>query len=300
MKLTKTQLKLVKLIYLKGSSTSKELAQQLNHTPQYISTAITDLKKNGFLEKSGSRYSISNNLYAYDFRNLLLEYPQTNFEEILADSGMDILLLLFTKKTEKQIHGLSGLSKPLIYKYFKKFLKYGIIKKEGKQYQLNNILWSELIDFLKSYSKYQDVLAYNLPTVSRVLHKTKDLKLFEVPENLKVDEKTATITAFSVFERYGIPLRLTYNYFSTPPQKLNINDVFAHSILCSNNIRKKMFTILFYLKNKESLNIEYINKKYKLHGPINKINTILKGEIIQDYPTLKEIKQRAQVYDIKY
>ncbi len=300
MKLTKTQLKILKLIYLKGSGTSIEIANQLKHTQQYISTSITELKKNGFLEKKGSSYSISNNLYAYDLRNLLLEHPKTDFEEILADSGMNILLLLFTKKTEKRIHDLSGLSKPLIYKYFKEFLKYGIVIKSGKQYKLNNILWPELINFLESYSKYQDVLAYNLPTVSRMLHKTKDLKLFEVPANLKVDEKTATITAFSVFDKYGIPLRLTYNYFSTPPQKLNINDVFAHSILCSNNMRKKMFTILFYLKNKESLDIGYINKKYKLQAYINKINTILNGEIIQGYPTLEEIKQRAQVYDIKY
>jgi len=300
MRLTKTQLKTLELIYLKGSSTSKDVASNLKFTHQYASKSITDLREKGFLEKKGTTYSIPNNIYAYDLRNLLLEHPKTNFGEILADSRIDILLLLLTKRTEKRIHALSGLSKPLIYRYIKDFLKYGIVVKQGKHYNLNNILWPELIDFLESYSKYQDVLAYDLPIASRVLYKTKDLRLFEVPANLTVDEKTATITAFSVFNKYGIPIRLTRNYFCIPPQKLGIDDIFAHAVLCSNNMRKRLFTILFYLKNKDSLDIRYIEEKYKLRGYMNKINAILAGEPVKEYPALDEIKQRAELYDIKY
>ncbi|VVB59871.1 Uncharacterised protein [uncultured archaeon] len=301
MRLTKTQLKILELIYSKGSGTSKETAGQLKLTQQYTSKSITDLKEKGFLEKKGTQYSISSNVHAYYLRNLLLEHPRTNFEEILADSRLDVLMLLFTKRTGKRIRDLSGLSKPLIYKHLRGFLKYGVVVKQGRYYKLNNVLWSELVDFLESCSKYQNVLAYtNLPTVSRVLYETKDLKLFEVPANLKIDEKTATFTAFSVFDKYGIPVRLTHNYFCMPPQKLGINDVFAHAALCSDNMRKRLFTILFYLKNKGLLDIKYIEEKYKLRGYINKINAILKGETIREYPTTEEIKQKAELYDIKY
>lgn len=302
MKLTKTQLKILKLIYLKGSGTSGETASQLKFTQQYASKSISDLKKKGFLEKRRTIYLISNNIYAYDLRNLFRDHPKTNFEEILADSRMDVLLLLFDKKTSKRIQYLSGLSKLQIYKYIKNFLKYGVVIKEGRHYKLNNVLWPDLVDFLESYSKYQDVLAYDLPTVARVIHESKsqNLKIFEVPTDFKVDEKIATITAFSLFIKYGIPLRLNYNYFCVPPQKLDINDVFAHAILCSNNMRKRLFTILFYLKNKDLLNIKYIEEKYKLRGYMNKISEILKGITIKEYPTLEEIKQKADLYDIKY
>jgi len=299
MKLTETQLKMLKIVYAKGSASSKDIAQQLKFSQEYVSKLITDLKENGFLEKKGSIYFISKNIYSYDLRGLLLEHPKTDFKKILTDSRMDILLLLVDKRTAKRLCDLSGLSKPLVYKYLKVFLKYGVIIKEGKYYKLNKVLWPELFDFLESYSKYHDMLAYNLPTVSRAIYNTENLKIIEVPADLEVDEKKATITAFSIFDKYGIPLRLTYNYFCIPPQKLDINDVFAHAILCSNNIRKKTFTILFYLKNKDLLNLEYINKKYKLRGYINKINAILKGEILKEYPTLEEIKQRTELYDIK-
>lgn len=302
MKLTKTQLNILKLIYVKGSGTSKEVARQLKFTQPYTSKSITYLKKKGFLKKTDTIYSISNNIYAYDLRNLFSEHPKTNFEEILADSRMNVLLLLFDKKTSKSIQQLSGLSKLQIHRYLKNFLKYGVIIKESTHYKLNNVLWPDLVDFLESYSKYQDVLAYDLPTVARVIYESKsqNLKLFEVPMDLKVNEKIATITAFSLFIKHGIPLRLNYNYFCVPPQKLDINDVFAHAALSSNNMRKKLFTILFYLKNKDLLNIRYIEEKYKLRGYINKINAILKGTVIKEYPTLEEIKQRAEVYDIKY
>lgn len=298
MRLTKTQLEMLKIVYVRGSATSKDIAQQLKFSQEYIAKLITDLKEKGFLEKKGSNYLISKNIYSYNLKNLLLEHPKTDFKEILTDSRMDILLLLVDKRTAKRLYNLSGLSKPLVYKYLKGFLKYGVIIKEGKHYKLNKILWPELFDFLESYSKYHDMLAYNLPT-ARAIYNTEKLKIFEVPADVKVDEKTATATAFSLFDKYGIPLRLTYNYFCIPTQKLDINDVFAHAILCSNNIRKKTFTILFYLKNKDLLNVEHINKKYKLRGYLNKINAILKGETLKEYPTLEEVKQRAELYDIK-
>ena len=308
MRLTRTQLDILGIIYLRGSAGSKDVAHQLNFSQVYVSKTISDLKEKGFLEKKGSGYFIPKNIYAYGLRNLLVEHPKTNFKEILADSRMDVLLLLFDKKTSKRIQYLSGLSKPQVYKFLKTFLKYGVVIKEGKYYKLNGVLWPDLVKFLESYSKYHDVMAYEyLPTASRVIYDSKksknpkiNLNIFEVPRDFKVDEKTATITAFSLFGKYGITLRLNYNYFCVPPQKLGIDDVFAHAALCSNNVRKRLFTILFYLKNKELLNIEYIVEKYKLRGYLNKISAILKGETLKDYPTLDEIKQRMELYDIKH
>lgn len=301
MMLTRTQLDVLGIVYLSGGVRSKDAAHQLNFSQVYVSKTIADLKKKGFLDKKGSHYLIPKNICAYGLRNLFLAHPKTDFKEILADSKMDVLLLLFNKKTSKRMQNLSGLSKPLIYKYLKTFLKYGVVIKEGKYYKLNGVLWPDLVEFLESYSKYQDVLAYeSLPTASRIIYDNKELKIFEVPRDFEVSEKIATITAFSLFNKYGITLRLNYNYFCVPPQKLDINDVFAHAALCSNDMRKRLFTILFYLKNKELLNIEYIDKKYKLRGYMNKISAILKGETLKDHPTLDEIKQRMELYDIRH
>ncbi|MFH1432937.1 MAG: helix-turn-helix domain-containing protein [archaeon] len=300
MKLTKTQLDILHIVYTRGSLTSKEAALQLNNSHPYASKLISDLKEKGFLKKVGIKYLISDNIYAYALRNLILEYPKTDFKQILADSRLDVLLHLLDKRSMNRIESLSGLSKPLIYIYLKDFLRYGIIIKEGRYYRLNKSLWPQLIDFLESYSRYKGVVGYNLPPVYREIYRSKTLMMLEVPRDLKVDEKTASLTAFSQFHKYGIALRLTYNYYSIPKENLNINDIFAHSILCSSDMRKKMFTILFYLKNKGSLDIEYIDRKYRLEGYISKIRAIIGGETLKDYPAPEEIKQKAKLYDIRY
>ena len=300
MTITKTQLDILKLIYTRGSLTSKETAIKLNNSHEYISKLTSDLRQKGFLKKQGRSYIISDNIHSYNLRNLFLEHPQTNFKEILADARIDMLLLLLNKRTMKRIKHLSGLSKPLVYRYLKNFLKYGIVIKEDTYYRLNTTLWSDLISFLENYSKYQDILIYNLPSVYRKLHQSKRFVLFETPTTQEVDKKTATKTAFSLFAKYGIPLRMISDYYCTPPNDLNINDIFAHAILCSQDTRKKTYTILFYLRNMHSLDIQHINKRYRLKADINKIKTILKGETLKDYPTLEEIKQKAELYDIKY
>ncbi len=300
MTLTKTQLDILKLVYTEGSVTSREASTHLKYSHEYISSRITDLKQKGFLKKQGTIYSISDNIHSYSLRNLFLEHPQTNFKEILADSRAEILILLFNKKTMKRIKYLTGLSKPLIYRYLRDFQKYAIVIKQGEYYKLNRTLWPELIDFLENYSKYQEILTNNLPAVCRKVHKSKDFILFEAPPAQNIDKKTATKTAFSQFGRYGIPLRLRHNYYCMPPKNLNINDIFAHAILCSMDLRKKTYTILFYLRNKESLDIQYISERYKLKISINKIEAILKGRTIKDYPALEEIKQKADLYDIRY
>ena len=300
MKLTKTQLDILQIAYTKGSVTSKYATQKLKFSQQYTSKLIMDLKGKGFLKKRGSTYFISDNIYSYDLRNLFLKHPKTNFKELLADSRMDVLLLLFDKKTAKRIQHLSGLSKPLVYIYLNGFLKYGVITKEGKDHRLNGVLWPDLVEFLESYSTHQEVISLGLPTVYREVYKNKDIMIFEVPIDLMVDKKTATSTAFSLFEKYGIALRLAYNYFCVPPQKLNISDIFAHALLCSKDVRKKTYSMLFYLKNKDLLDIQDIRKKYKVAGYLNKMNAILEGETLKEYPSLEEIKQKAELYDIKY
>ncbi len=300
MTITKTQLDILKVVYTRGSITSKEAARELKFSHEYMSKLTTDLKQKALLKKQGIIYSIPDNIHSYSLRNLFLEHPQTNFKDILADARIDMLFLLLDKRTMKRIKYLSGLSKPLVYRYLKDFLKYGIVIKEDKYYRLNAPLWPDLMDFLDAYSKYKKILNYNLSPTYKIIHKSQDFLLFKAPINLNIDKKTATKTAFSLFAKYGIPLRMVSDYYCTPPKDININDIFAHAILCSRDTRKKTYLILFYLRNRQSLDIQYINTRYNLKGAINKIKTILKGETLKDYPTLEEIKQKAELYDIKY
>ena len=56
-------------------------------------------------------------------------------------------------------------------------------------------------------------------------------------------------------------------------------------------IKHLIFISLFYIKFKKELSIK--------HPIVDKLKLILKGKDIPDYPKLQEIKERAEIYDIK-
>ncbi|MEK6903826.1 MAG: hypothetical protein AABW64_04230, partial [Nanoarchaeota archaeon] len=80
-----------------------------------------------------------------------------------------------------------------------------------------------------------------------------------------------------------------------PKKKLTKQEVFLHSLYRvekEGDARDIILIALFYLKHKKEL------AKIK-HDIINNIKNVLNGERINYYPRLAEIKDRADVYDIK-
>ena len=104
-----------------------------------------------------------------------------------------------------------------------------------------------------------------------------------------------SFTAFSKYKEFGINILTTKNYYSLPFKKKNVVDIFIDSLYVvekEKDFRNLLFVALFYLKNKKKLG--------KINNIIlNNIKKILKGEHINDYPSLLEIKERAKVYNIK-
>ena len=78
-------------------------------------------------------------------------------------------------------------------------------------------------------------------------------------------------------------------------KKLTKRDVFRHSLYITEKyleFKQIIMLALFYAKYKKYLS----GIKHKI---IENINKILKGQHISGYPTLEEIKDRADVYDIR-
>ena len=85
------------------------------------------------------------------------------------------------------------------------------------------------------------------------------------------------------------------NYYHIPKEKLGIKQIFEDSLIIlkdDKDYRKILYAILFYIKNKRKL------KKVK-HELVYKFQLILKGEKIEGFPSLEEIKEKTKQYDIK-
>ena len=72
-------------------------------------------------------------------------------------------------------------------------------------------------------------------------------------------------------------------------------EIFMHSLYITQkekDIRNLTYIGLFYAKYKHELQ--------KIHHPIvDKIKLILKGERLEGYPTLEELRDKAEAYDIR-
>jgi predicted transcriptional regulator len=98
--------------------------------------------------------------------------------------------------------------------------------------------------------------------------------------------------SFSAYGEYGIDLGLRDNYYTLPKRELSIKEVFIHSLDSAEDLRQRLFCILFYLKNG--------NKLESIDRPMMEdIKAALQGESIKGYPSLEEIEDRAELYEIE-
>lgn len=184
----------------------------------------------------------------------------------------------------------SRVKRSQVFKKIKQGRSISLVRKADDKYSLNEKLWTKAIDFLKEVKKYQEIVDTRVPGNSTIYYKNEKEILFSTKER-----DDATVTAFSVYDQYGIKIRPLKIYYYLPKKKLTKRDVFMHSLYITekeHEIRYIIFIALFYIKYKKEL------QRIK-HNILNNLNNIFEGKHIFGYPSLEEIKERAEMYDIK-
>ena len=288
MELSKIELKILQQI-ANGTTDIKKIADNINRDISRIYRVKNKLIEKDFIEFSRGSFKPKKNTHITLLLQLLIKHP--NIIHLLSGSGIPILIELLHPKTVEEIKSNTGFKKSIIYKKIKQSIILSVVTpKEKHKYYINEKIWKELKDFLVEYKKHEETTDLRIPANSTIYYKNKKEIIFS-----NIADLDATRTGFSAYEKYGIKLLLTKNYYYLPKKTLTIQDILKHSLYITQkdkNIRNLTFICLFYLKNKNSLS------SIK-HPILNRIKQILKGKNIQGYPTLEEIKEKAEIYDIK-
>jgi hypothetical protein len=208
----------------------------------------------------------------------------------LSDSGIDILPLLITTKSLKELITESGIKRTQLFVKLKQAKRISLVRKNAGGYMLNDKIWNKAMEFFKELKKYEETTDIRVPGNAVIHHKNNKEIIFSSKENLD-----ATLTAFSAYERFGIKLLTPRDYYYLPKKTLNLKDVFLHSLWVVEkemNVYDLILVALFYAKYKKKLS--RLN-----HDIISNIEKVFEGARISGYPTLAEIQDRADVYDIK-
>ncbi|MBI5389293.1 helix-turn-helix domain-containing protein [Candidatus Woesearchaeota archaeon] len=208
----------------------------------------------------------------------------------LSGTGLEIFLCLLEPKTVKEVEKETGLHKTTIHKKIYQGRKMSILTKEHTTYRVNEKIWQEVRAYLTELKRYEESIDTRVPVNSTIYFKNKKEIVFSTKEALD-----ATPTAFSAYKNEGIKLLTTTDYYSLPKKNLTRKNIFIHSLKVAEkdlDPRTITFVALFYAKYKKELrNIS--------HPILSALHKIFEGGLIPNYPTLQEIKDRAEVYDIK-
>lgn len=288
MQLSGIELKILQQI-ANGNTDIKKIAEKLDRDISRIYRSKNKLVEKKFLEFSQSTFKPKKITHITLFLQLLIKH--SNMINLLSGPGIPLLIELLHPKTVEEVESETEFKKSIIYKKIKQAINISaVVPKEKHKYVINEKIWKDLKDFLVEYKKHEETTDSRIPANSNIYYKNKEEIVFS--NNADLD---ATLTGFSAYKKHGIKLLLTTNYYYLPKKTLTIQDILKHSLYITQkdkNIRNLTFICLFFLKNKNDL----LSIKHLI---LNKIKQILKGKNIQGYPTLEEIKEKAEVYDIR-
>ncbi len=281
---SKTELKLLEQLAV-GNRKINEIALALKKSDKQIYRIVKKLTEKNLITNQRKVIAAEKNTTASLLLNLLSKH--SILSDLLADSGMEILISLLEPRTVPEIIQQTGLKKSAVYGKLKKAYNVSIVKKE-KKYFLNSKVWMDLIELLIEMKSYIENVDKRIPSGSTIYYSS----IKEVVFSTKSIER-GTRTAFSAYGNYGITMLNPVNYYVLPERKLTLRDVFVHSIYVSRkekSARLYTFLALFYIKYKKELEIR--------DELLENIEKVLKGVKIEGFPSLDEVKEKAEIYYI--
>jgi hypothetical protein len=191
--------------------------------------------------------------------------------------------------TANEILARTGLKKSIVYRKLRNAQKYSIAVMENRKYTLNRKIWADISGFLEELAIFENTTDKRVPVNSMIYHKKGDEIIFSNKQELDAEK-----TAFSVYSEYGIKIMPVTNYYFLPKQKLTKKEVLLHSLYITEkekSMQNIIFVALFYLKHGKKMRIT--------HPLLENIKLVLDGKAVSGYPSLKEITDRAEIYNIK-
>jgi len=264
------------------------LSAALSLRSETVSRIVTSLVNKGLLERKSGEIALARTSAAEAFKGLYFSHRASPFSLLLAERRIDLLSWMENEQSAAALEKETGIPKKTIYRYLKGLLRLGAVKRTKKNraclYSLNRILWPEIEGFVAALREYQALSL--VPREALLIKSYRDSVLFK-----SMRTQDATPTSFSAYADNGIELGLRDNYYTLPKRELSIQETFIHSLDSAAEFSGRLFCILFNLKNREKL--EAVE-----HPMMKDLKAVLQGKMISGYPTLEDINEKAELYDI--
>lgn len=224
--------------------TIKDIAQSIGVSYSRSAQLVAYLRESGFILKTGDLVKTSDSALASLFGKISTRFDA---KKLLGDSGEEVATTLLTPSSIKELEKRTGLSYWTIRRSLVKLMEIGAVIEENHKYEL--VKDEELTLFLKllrDSNKQKE-------SYSEIVYLSKDLLLKRVPLGRHA---SGSLTAFSIFSKFGVELKPVYQCFVEPEMEPSIEDVLVHSFVFSRNPVELTDCAVFYSKNRDLLEPE--------------------------------------------
>ena len=278
---------LVKTLILNGQITPGAAVKDSAISSYTYYNMVRDLEWLGIASTMDGKTVLSDNPIAVAFKRLFFEGFNI---ELLSRKNVELLLLLLVPKTISELSEELDLSAAQTSRRVSKFSQF--LRKEESKYAISKSI-PLLFDFLS--------LVYKKNTQGFFWSKGGE-KLIKLPLDFKFD---GSLTAFSRFSEFGLHVNPSHNFFFIPKKELDLEEILSHAIKFSGNANDLLLCILFYLKNKQKINVIKIENNCEKLGVLQLWFDI--ASYLEDQPVKQqkmflpreEFLSKAAIYDIK-
>ena len=217
---------------------------------------------------------------------ILLIRRNKNLISVFSDSGIPVLLQLLSQKKVLEVAFLLDLDEQTVYKVILKARKIGLIKQNGKEYVINEENWFDVKDFLNSLLEQEMSFDMRIPKNSVIYFKSEKEIVFSTEE-----EVSASLTAFSAFDKGNVSFFPVKNYYVLPTQRLSVQKIYEHALkVIEKNWDYRLLVILGVFVLKNGIRSDLVSENlFKLFAGIN----------VKGYPSSNDLREKAKEYGVK-
>lgn len=275
-----------------------QLSSLLGLSERRVYELIKDLSEMGFISSGAeNRVEISRSLGGALIREISRRYDLT---KVMVGSRTQVLVSLLSEVNVVGVQRYTRLSYPTIRRALSGLMEAGVVERDEvkHEYRLKQTD-QELLMFIK-YLREQTV-AGSLEIGAEMVSSTPGGMLGIFPKGAT---GKGSLTAFSVFSRWGMELRTVRDYRIMPEQTIGPEEALIHGLAFSKTRPDYTDCLLFYLKNRESINVSRMRelaKIFRVSDVVFDIEVFARTsppDAGKRFLPPNEISEKARLYDI--
>src|SRR4030067_282581 len=291
-----------------GKRTGKEISQNLGVSSPELTRMVKSLTSKGLVvsERLGmsTSVSISRLKHSTHLRRVLSEYSHMRLERILSLSTLDVLSCLAASpgQTRADILSTTGISPRTLQTVLKRLRGCGIVRvKTRGVYELSDRFapFGEFAQEFDEYSNQRNATQFCTDSIM-IWHRGRE---FIIRTKCEKEDADFKLTAFSVFERFGVPLFLGWQYYYHPVGKWRgtVDEALLQSLLTRpRDTSENTAILMLWEKNGLSRALNRVKKGATRYGLEDDIETIAayfrdpERNPPPDFPKIGELKEKLR------